>query len=698
MSKNKFGIIVKRSIVLLSLIVIAFFFVAESATPELNYISLPDTLKTISPDSKHSIESQLVTTVLTRYHYNRVPLNDSLSALIFNKYLNQLDGGKNYFLKSDIDEFSKYKFELDDFLANSNIQFFFDVFNVYLKRVAERMDYINELLENEFDFTSDEYYILKRDSVDWAKDKHELNDDWRKRIKNDALLYKLNGKDWDFIKSTIQKRYKNITKYLLQYNSEDVFQLAMNAFAETIDPHTNYFSPITSDNFKIDMSLSLEGIGARLQVEDDFTKIVEVIPGGPADKSKQLKADDKIIGVAQGEDGEFEDVIGWRVNDVVKLIRGEKGTVVRLLILPAGSDLNAKPKEVKLVRDKVKLEDQAAKSSLLEIQNNGKNFKIGVINIPKFYSDFEAQRSGEEGKSTTKDVRKLISELQQKNIDGLIIDLRNDGGGSLTEAVELTGLFIKEGPVVQVRNSSNNIEVNKDPDPLVLYNGPLAVMVNRFSASASEIFAAAIKDYGRGIIIGENTYGKGTVQNLIDLNMFTNRKNMRLGQVKLTVAKFYRINGKSTQRLGVKPDIELPSYFLPEEFGESSEPAALPFDEISKLNYEQYGDIQKFIPDLIKKHNQRTENDPDFQHLIDQIKEYRESRNQTMVSLNEEVRRRQKEADEERKFQRENELRKKKGLKLLDKGEIPDEKLDNTDYILNESAKILSDYIMLTIG
>mgnify|MGYP005837692309 FL=1 len=698
MSKNKVGIVVKRTIFFISLIVIAFFFVAESSNPEFNNIFSPDTLKTISPDSKHSIESQLVTTVLTRYHYNRVPVNDSLSALIFNRYLNQLDGGKNYFLKSDIDEFSKYKFELDDFLANSNIQFFFDVFNVYLKRVAERMDYINELLQNEFDYTSNEYYILKRDSVDWAKDKNELNEDWRKRIKNDALLYKINGKDWDFIKSTIQKRYKNITKYLFQYNSEDVFQLAMNAFAETIDPHTNYFSPITSDNFKIDMSLSLEGIGARLQVEDDFTKIVEIIPGGPADKSKQLKADDKIIGVAQGEDGEFEDVIGWRVNDVVKLIRGEKGTVVRLLILPAGSDLNAKPKEVKLVRDKVKLEDQAAKSSLLEIQNNGKNFKIGVINIPKFYSDFEAQRSGEDGKSTTKDVKKLISELQQKNIDGLIIDLRNDGGGSLTEAVELTGLFIKDGPVVQVRNSSNNVEVNKDPDPSIIYNGPLAVMVNRFSASASEIFAAAIQDYGRGIIIGENTYGKGTVQNLIDLNMFTNRKNMRLGQVKLTVAKFYRINGKSTQRLGVKPDIELPSYFLPEEFGESSEPSALPFDEISKLNYEQYGDIQKFIPELIKKHNQRTENDPDFQYLIDQIKEYRESRNQTMVSLNEEVRRKQKEADEERKFQRENELRKRKGLKLLDKGEIPDDKLDNTDYILNESAKILSDYITLSIG
>ncbi len=698
MLKTKFGKIVKRTIIFLSLLVIPLFFVAESAQTNSDLISIPDTLKTISPDAKHTLESQLVTTVLTRYHYNRVPLNDSLSALIFNKFINQLDGGKNYFLKSDIDEFSKYKFDLDDFLANSNINFFFDVFNVYLKRVSQRMDYINKLLEKEFDYSTDEYFIIKRDSVDWPKDENEMNDDWRKRIKNDALLYKLNGKDWDFIKSTIQKRYKNITKYLFQYNSEDVFQLAMNAFAETIDPHTNYFSPITSDNFKIDMSLSLEGIGARLQVEDDFTKIVEVIPGGPADKSKQLKADDKIIGVAQGEDGEFEDVIGWRVNDVVKLIRGEKGTVVRLLVIPAGSDLNAKPKEVKLVRDKVKLEDQAAKSNLLEIENNGQKFKIGVINIPKFYSDFEAQRNGEEGKSTTKDVRRLISELETKKIDGLIIDLRNDGGGSLTEAVELTGLFIKEGPVVQVRNSSNNIEINKDPDPSIVYSGPLAVMVNRFSASASEIFAAAIQDYGRGIIIGENTYGKGTVQNLIDLNMFTNRKNMRLGQVKLTVAKFYRINGKTTQKLGVKPDIELPSYFTAEEFGESSEPSALPYDEINKLNYEKYSDIQKFIPELIKRHNDRTLNDPDFQYLIEQIKEYRESRNQKMVSLNEEVRRKQKEADEERKFQRENELRKKKGLKLLDKGEIPEDKLDNTDYILNESAKILSDYIVLSIG
>ncbi len=698
MLNNKTGKIVKHTIIFISLLVIPFFFVAESAQTHINQITIPDTLKTVSPDAKHTIEAQLVTTVLTRYHYNRVALNDSLSALIFNKFINQLDGGKNYFLKSDIDEFSKYKFELDDFLANSNIIFFFDVFNVYLKRVSERMDYISKLLENEFDFSTDEYFVIKRDSVDWPEDENEMNEDWRKRIKNDALLYKLNGKDWDFIKTTILKRYKNISKYLFQYNSEDVFQLAMNAFAETIDPHTNYFSPITSDNFKIDMSLSLEGIGARLQVEDDFTKIVEIIPGGPADKSKQLKADDKIIGVAQGEDGEFEDVIGWRVNDVVKLIRGEKGTVVRLLVIPAGSDLNAKPKEVKLVRDKVKLEDQAAKSNLLEIENNGKKFKIGIINIPKFYSDFEAQRNGEEGKSTTKDVKRLISELQTKNIDGLIIDLRNDGGGSLTEAVELTGLFIKEGPVVQVRNSSNKIEINKDPDPSLVYSGPLAVMVNRFSASASEIFAAAIQDYGRGIIIGENTYGKGTVQNLIDLNMFTNRQNMRLGQVKLTVAKFYRINGRTTQRVGVKPDIELPSYFLPEEFGESSEPSALPYDEINKLNYEKYSEIQKYIPELISRHNSRTQSDPDFQYLIEQIKDYRESKNQTIVSLNEEARKKQKEADEERKFQRENELRKKKGLKLLDKGEVTDEKSDNTDYILNESAKILSDYIVLSIG
>lgn len=689
----------KRSILILPLVAIVFFFISESSSHNNGDLFIStDTLKTITPDPKHTLESQLVTTVLTRYHYKRFRLNDSLSAEIFNNYLQQLDNGKNYFLKSDIVEFSKFKFELDDFLANSNINFFFDVFNVYLRRVAERMNYINELLENEFDFTEDEYFIVKRDSVDWAESIEQLNDDWRKRIKNDALLYKLNGKDWDFIKNTIKKRYKNITRSLFQLNSEDVFQLAMNSFGETIDPHTDYFSPMTSDNFKIDMSLSLEGIGARLQTEDDFTKIVEVIPGGPADKSKQINADDRIIAVAQGEDGEFEDVIGWRVNDVVKLIRGEKGTVVRLLILPAGADLNAKPKEVKLVRDKVKLEDQAAKSELLEIENNGKTFRIGVITIPKFYSDFEAQRNGEDGKSTTKDARRLISELKSKNIDGLIIDLRNNGGGSLTEAVDLTGLFIKQGPVVQVRNSNNNVEVNFDRDTSIVYDGPLAVIINRFSASASEIFSAAIQDYGRGVIIGENSFGKGTVQNLIDLNMFTNRSNSRLGQVKLTVAKFYRINGHTTQRLGVKPDIELPSYFNPDEFGESSQPSALPFDEIAPVNFDKFKDLQRYIPELIKRHIQRTSNDPDFEYLLDQINEYRENRNKTRISLNLEVRRQEKEADEERKFNRENELRKKKGFKLLDKGEIPDDKLDKTDYILNESAKVLSDLINLTIG
>ncbi len=432
-----------------------------------------------------------------------------------------------------------------------------------------------------------------------GKSNSELNEIWRKRLKNDALTYKLNGKDWAFIQKTLKKRYKNFSQFLNQYNSEDVFQLAMNSFTQSIDPHTNYLSPQTSDNFKIDMSLSLEGIGARLQTEDDYTKVAEIIPGGPADKSGLLKADDKIIGVAQGEDGEFEDIIGWRITDAVKLIRGAKGTTVRLQIIKAGSDLNAKPIDISLVRDKIKLEDQAAKGSVLEIINDDKPFRIGVIDIPKFYNDFEGQRNGDGNyKSTTKDVRKIIDSLTTEKVDGIIIDLREDGGGSLQEAIELTGLFIKDGPVVQVKSSDGNIEIAKDPDAGIVYAGPLAVLVNRFSASASEIFSGAIQDYGRGLIIGEQTFGKGTVQNLIDLNRLSSKK-MDLGQVKITIAKYYRINGGSTQNLGVIPDISFPSIVDPKEFGESAEPSALPYDEIKSAEYNKFSDLKKYVPQLV---------------------------------------------------------------------------------------------------
>lgn len=657
-----------------------------------------DTLTVLKPENQYQMEEQLITSILTRYHFKEFQINDSLSGLIFNRYFDVLDHGKNYFLSSDIESFNPEKYQLDDKLFKGDVQFYYDVFNVYLKRLNERMDYIDQLLNTEFDYSIDENYNYDRDKSDWAKNQTELNELWRKRLKNDALTYKLNGKDWEFIQKTLKKRYKNFSQFLNQYNSEDVFQLAMNSFTESIDPHTNYLSPVTSDNFKIDMSLSLEGIGARLQTEDDYTKVAEIIPGGPAAKSGLLKADDKIVGVAQGEDGEFEDIIGWRITDAVKLIRGAKGTLVRLQILKAGSDLNAKPIEIAIIRDKVKLEDQAAKGSVLEIMNDEKPFRIGVIDVPKFYNDFEGQRSGDgDSKSTTKDVRKILDSLKTENVDGIIIDLRSDGGGSLQEAIELTGLFIKEGPVVQVKNSDGNIDIAKDPDPSIVYDGPLAVLVNRFSASASEIFSGAIQDYGRGLIIGEQTYGKGTVQNLIDLNRLSSKKDLNLGQVKLTIAKYYRINGGSTQNLGVIPDIVFPSMIDPKDFGESSEPSALPWDEIKSADFNKFSDLSKFIPVLNTKHLERISTDKDFKYLLEDINIYKENKKKTFISLNEEKRKKEKDKEDQRKLERNGKTQDESETELID-NEVPTIKKDKKDFILDETAKVLSDYILMSVG
>ncbi|MBK7498217.1 MAG: carboxy terminal-processing peptidase [Ignavibacteriales bacterium] len=685
------------------LIFLSIFFIWSSllvgSTISNNHLLNPsDTLTVIKPDNHYQIENQLITSILTRYHYKEFDINDSLSIIIFDRYLDALDNGKNYFILSDIEEFNTQKLLLDDKLFKGDIQFYYDVFNIYLKRLNERMTYVDELLNTEFDYSINENYEYDRDKSDWAKDQSELNELWRKRLKNDALTYKLNGKDWEFIQKTLKKRYKNFSQFLNQSNSEDVFQIAMNSFTQAIDPHTNYLSPVTSDNFKIDMSLSLEGIGARLQTEDDYTKVAEIIPGGPADKSGLLKADDKIIGVAQGEDGEFEDIIGWRITDAVKLIRGAKGTLVRLQILKAGSDLNAKPIEISLIREKVKLEDQAAKGSVLEIMNDEKPFRIGVIDIPKFYNDFEGQRNGDGNyKSTTKDVKNILDSLKSENVDGVIIDLREDGGGSLQEAIELTGLFIKDGPVVQVKNSEGNIDIAKDPDPSIVYDGPLAVLVNRFSASASEIFSGAIQDYGRGLIIGEQTYGKGTVQNLIDLNRLSSQKNLNLGQVKLTIAKYYRVNGGSTQNLGVVPDISYPTMIDPKDFGESSEPSALPWDEIKSADFNRYADLTKLLPEINKKHLQRISSNKDFQNLIEDIQIYKENKKKTFISLNEDIRKEEKLKEEQRKLERDEKIQTNDETELLDE-EVPVIKNDKKDYILDETAKIISDYILMSIG
>ena len=690
----------KKLLIAAIVIIAANFLIIRSSQIFTNDKDSSDTSKVVKPEELFSQENQIINTILSRYHYNKFQLGDSLSSVIFERYIKSLDPSRSYFLKSDIDEFEAFRYKIDDFLKLGELNPGFTIFNRFKDRLNERIDFVQNILNDEFDFTKDEYYQIDREDADWLNSSNDANEIWRLRVKNDALNLKIAGKEWSAVKETLKKRYESYRKAVIQYNSEDVFQLYMNAYTEALDPHTNYFSPMTSENFNIDMSLSVEGIGAQLQNEDEYVKIAEIIPGGPAAKSGLLLADDKIVGVAQGTDGEMIYIIGWRVYDAVKLIRGEKGTTVRLSILSASDGVNALPKEITLVREKVKLEEQAAKKSMLELLKDGKPYRIGVITIPKFYSDFEAQQRGEKDyKSTTRDVKKILAELKEEKVDGVIIDLRNDGGGSLNEAIDLTGLFIKDGPVVQVKNSDGTIEVGEDPDPNIIYDGPLAVIVNRFSASASEIFAGAIQDYGRGLILGEQTYGKGTVQNLIDLNRLMPGSKDKLGQVKLTIGKYYRITGGSTQNLGVIPDILFPSAFEAHEFGESSEPSALPWDQIKSSQYQMFGDFKMNLSKLKSLHEERIKTDPEFDFLLEDIQLYKDSKSKRLISLNEKIRRQEKEESDERSFQRENERRKLKGLTLLKKGEVDTTKKEKeSDPILDESGNILVDLISLSIG
>ena len=691
--------VMKVLFVIVIIILAANFFLADPSEDNYNQGDLSDTLKVIEPKNYYPLENQLITTMLSRYHFKHFKLDDSLSSMIFDKYLENLDNSKVYFYSSDIARLEKERYSFDDYLLEGNIQPFFDIFNLYKERLFERMDYVDTILVHGFDFSINDSLEINRENSKWATSAEEMNRLWSERIKNDALNLYLNGKNETEIVSNLTKRYDNFTRALTQYNTEDVFQLAMDTYTTSIDPHTDYFSPITSENFKIDMSLSLEGIGARLMTEDGYTKVVEIIPGGPAFKSKLINVDDRIIGVAQGDDGEFEDVVGWRITDVVQLIRGPKDTKVRLQILRATDGVLAKPVEIDLIRDKVKLEEQAAKSKVIEINNNGIPYHIGIITIPKFYTDFEGTQNGDtDSKSTVVDVKRLLEDFNQQKVDGVVIDLRNNGGGALSEAIAVTGLFINSGPVVQVKDSHEKVEVKADLDPSLVYSGPLAVLVNRYSASASEIFAAAIQDYGRGIIIGEQTYGKGTVQDLFDLNRMARNPTNKFGQLKYTIAKYYRINGGSTQRLGVIPDITFPSYTDPQEFGESSQISALPWDKIDPADYNLVNNLSEIIPILLSSSENRRNNDPEFQYLKEDIQEYKESKNQKYLSLNEEIRKQKKEEDDEKEFQRENERRKRKGLKLLEKGEVPEKVDEENDIFLTETAMIVTDMINLHEG
>jgi carboxyl-terminal processing protease len=592
--------------------------------------------------------------VLGRFHYKAVPLDNAMSTKIFERYFKTLDGEKSYFLQSDIDQFDVVRTKLDDAINNENLTLPFAIFQLYQQRFNERYAYARELLKIKPDFTADESLQFEREKSPWLKSEDEARELWRKRVKNDWLRLKLAGKDDKAIRDTLDKRYENYTTRVRKLNSEDVFEMFMNAYATSIEPHTNYLGPRSAENFDIQMRLSLEGIGASLQTRDDYTVIRELVAGSPAALSGKLKVGDRIVGVAQGDTPNFTDVLGWRIDDVVQLIRGAKDSVVRLDVLPVDTGADGKHASVSLVRKKISMEEQSAKKSIIEVKEGGIKRRIGVIALPAFYVDFEAQRKGERDfKSASRDVARILGELKREKVDNVLIDLRNNGGGSLTEAVELTGLFIDKGPVVQQRNAEGRIEVNSDNNAGLAWDGPLGVMINRGSASASEIFAAAIQDYGRGLIIGEPSFGKGTVQGMYNLDRFGQNEKAHYGELKMTIAQFFRINGGTTQLRGVTPDIKLPVTTDNDNFGESSYDNALPWVAIKPANYVIAGDLKELMAPLQKRHEARIAKDKDFQYLQEDIAEMRKLRKENTISLNETVRRKERDVQDARSKQRE---------------------------------------------
>ncbi|MBC7400872.1 MAG: PDZ domain-containing protein, partial [Mucilaginibacter sp.] len=557
----------------------------------------------LEPTEQQSMICKTVAKFISQYNYKKVELNDSLSAVIYDRYIKSLDEGHNYLIASDIKDFDKYKNSLSDDIKNGNLNDIYYIFNVFQKRYTERIKYSIAQLDKTFDFTQKESFTYDRANLPWVATETDMNTEWSKRVKYDMLNLTLASTDMVKNKEKLKKRYEDLLLQNNKLNTNDVFQIFMDDFTNAIDPHTNYFDPFHAAQFNMEMSRSLQGIGATLETKNEYIGIQALVPGGPADKSHQINVGDRILAVAQGKDGEFQDIIGWRIDNAIKLIRGTKGTLVKLKILPQGKTAGDQPKIVEIVREKIVLKDQLVKQEIKTYNNNGKAYKIGVINVPAFYADFAAHRAGDPNyQSTTRDMRLAIDTLKRAGVDGIVVDLRQNGGGALDEAISLTGLFIKTGPVVQVRDTRNEIDAQKDEDPSIAYSGPMAVLIDRFSASASEIFAGAIQDYGRGLIIGTQSYGKGTVQNQLDLDKIitpsvaeqlgltksktvsTGSENM-FGQLNLTIAKFYRISGNSTQHKGVIPDISFPSLIPLDKYGEDTEPSALPFDIIPKSDY-----------------------------------------------------------------------------------------------------------------
>nr|WP_121269721.1 carboxy terminal-processing peptidase [Pedobacter schmidteae] len=674
-------------------------------------------ISNIMPDEKQALVCKEIVALIENYNYKKIKVNDSISSKVLDKYIKELDPYKYYFQASDIKEFEKFRFTLDDDFRNGDLNGPFYIFNVYLKRYNEFINFAFTQIKIKQNFNANETYVFDREKMPWAKSKTEIDDLWRKRVKYELVNLKIAGTPEAKNAETLTKRYEALKSQASKLNNQDVFQTIMDAFTETIDPHTNYFNPSNAQQFNEDMARSFEGIGARLQLENEILKIAEVIPGGPAFKSKLLSAGDRIIGVAQA-DGEFEDIIGWRIESSVAKIKGPKGTKVRLKIIPAGKEMSSKPIIIELVREKIVMEDQSAKKKVQTIESNGKAYKIGIITVPAFYADFKAANAGDPNyKSTTRDVKLLIDTLKNRDkVDAIVMDLRANGGGSLVEAIDLTGLFIDRGPVVQVKDLKGDVEVSEDTNSGVAWNGPFGVMVDRLSASASEIFAGAIQDYGRGIIMGTQTYGKGTVQSSIDMNRLVNpsilqrlaalvgkngtggkteKEGIKLGQINLTMAKFYRVTGSSTQHKGVMPDIEFPSLYPMDKIGEDTEPSALPWDEVKKSDFTPVANLTTIKTSLANLHNQRMEKSLDYKIMQEDIAESKKREKEVSVSLDEAKLKAERDSLEAKNLAKVNALRASRGLPAVKKGDKI-KKEENFDFIQNESLKVMADFMQLS--
>ena len=635
-----------------------------------------------------------ISDIVAREHYRRAPLDDRLSSLILDRFLDAIDGGRSYFFASDIADFERYRYELDDAIKSGDVEPAFAMFRKFQQRSRERIAYASSLLASKPDFNLEETFNFDREKEPWPASQAEMNELWRKRVKNDALSLMLAGKAWPDVVETLKKRYDRVSKRLDQSKNEDVFEAFMNAYVLSLDPHSNYFSPRNSEEYNIQMSLSYEGIGASLQLSDDYVTVIDVIAGGPAAVSGKLSANDRITAVGEGKTGELSDVIGWRLDDVVQRIRGPGGTVVRLQLLPSGAAPGSSQRVVEFTRNRVSLEAQASQKSMRTVTRNGREVKVGIISVPSFYQDYDASRSGaKDYRSTTRDVQRLIGELRKDGAQALIMDLRANGGGYLPEAESLTGLFIAKGPVVQLRDTTGHIEVDDDPDPALVYGGPLIVLVDRFSASASEIFSGAIQDYGRGIIVGQQTYGKGTVQNAHPLNYTIFGRKPDLGQLNVTIGKYYRITGESTQDRGVLPDISLPSLINANEVGESTRDRALPWDHIEPVAFTPASDLKSDVARLTKLHEDRTLNSPEFKYVREDVAAVDAIRSQKTVSLSLQARETDRKRQESERLARENALRTVQNKPVYKS--LEDIKDDATaSILLEEATQIAADYAL----